>query len=235
MASSTVEQYIKTIYQQQERSDGNVVQMKRLSDAMEVTPGTATAMVKHLAERALVSYVPRKGVALTTRGRKLALTMVRRHRLIETFLEQVLGYDWSEVHEDAERLEHAVSDKFIQHIDIHLGHPDADPHGDPIPSENGIFEKRRTVPLDDCEAGDTVRISRLQNDDPAFLLLMKQQRLVPGESVVVTDVNRVAGTVSVRHRNSALPFTLGMEHGARILVETVRSGHASGSPGRQTP
>ena len=222
MATSTVEQYIKTIYQQEERMPGSVVQMKQLSDAMAVTPGSATAMVKHLAGRALVSYVPRKGVVLTAKGRRLALTMVRRHRLIETFLEQALGYDWAEVHEDAERLEHAVTDRFIQRIDAYLGYPDADPHGDPIPSESGAIERRSSIPLNHCDSGDSVRIARLQNNDPAFLLMMKEHRLVPGESFMVTDINQTAGTVTVLHEDTSSSFTLGMENSSRVLVE-VRS------------
>ncbi|TVR34211.1 MAG: metal-dependent transcriptional regulator [Spirochaetaceae bacterium] len=219
MATSTVEQYIKTIFQQEERARGRVVQMKQLSDAMAVTPGTATAMVKHLAERSLVSYVPRRGVVLTAEGRKLALTMVRRHRLIETFLEQVLGYDWTEVHEDAESLEHAVSEKFIQRIDAYLGHPEADPHGDPIPSESGAIERRTVIPLSRCDSGDSVRISRLRNDDPAFLLMMKEQRLVPGELFQVTEVNRTVGTVTVLHADASASFTIGIDNCSRILVE----------------
>jgi DtxR family transcriptional regulator, Mn-dependent transcriptional regulator len=220
VATSTVEQYIKTIYQQEESARGSVVQMKQVSEAMAVTPGTATAMVKHLAENSLVSYTPRKGVALTPKGKKLALTMVRRHRLIETFLEQVLGYDWAEVHDDAERLEHAVSEKFIQRVDSYLGHPGVDPHGDPIPSAEGLIDRQTSVPLNRCSAGDEVRISRLQNDDPAFLLMMKTQRLMPGETFVVTDMNETAGTVTLRHHESTNCFTMSTGNSARILVET---------------
>ncbi len=221
MPTSTVEQYIKTIYQQEERSSGEIVQMKQLSEAMGVTPGTATAMVKHLAQRQLIAYVPRKGVRLTARGRTLALTMVRRHRLIETFLENVLGYDWSEVHEDAEQLEHAVSDKFIERIDAYLGTPSVDPHGDPIPSAEGHIARRESIPLDRCATGDSVRIARLRNDDPAFLLMMKEQRLVPGEAFVVTDKNETAGTVTVQHDRGATPFTISMGNSTRIMVDAA--------------
>ncbi|TVQ24444.1 MAG: metal-dependent transcriptional regulator [Spirochaetaceae bacterium] len=223
MPTSTVEQYIKTIYQQEERCAQDIVQMKQLSEAMGVTPGTATAMVKHLAERKLIRYEPRKGVRLTAGGRELALLMVRRHRLIETFLENVLGYDLSEVHEDAEKLEHAVSDKFIERIDAYLGFPPADPHGDPIPSAEGHIARRDSVPLDHCETGDTIRVARLRNDDPAFLLLMKEQHLTPGEAFVVIDKNETAGTMTVRHdarsRGPITPFTISMGNSSRIMVE----------------
>ncbi|MEX2443974.1 MAG: metal-dependent transcriptional regulator [Alkalispirochaeta sp.] len=219
MPTSTVEQYIKTIYQQEERAPRETVPMKRLSEAMAVTPGTATAMVKHLASCGLVRYTPRKGVVLTTEGQKLALTMVRRHRLIETFLERVLQYDWSEVHDDAERLEHAVSDKFIQRIDAYLGFPATDPHGDPIPSADGSITRRNVVALNKCAPGDTVRISRVTNEDPAFLLLMKEQHLVPGTAVVVVDISETAGTVTVRYEDGAAPFTLSIATSTTIMVE----------------
>ena len=230
MATSTVEQYVKTIYQQEERATGAIVQMKQLSDAMGVTPGTATAMVKHLAERQLIAYVPRKGVRLTAKGRSLALTIVRRHRMIETFLENVLGYDWSEVHEDAEQLEHAVSERFIERIDAYLGHPSVDPHGDPIPSAEGHITRRSSIPLDRCETGDSVRIARLRNDDPAFLLMLKEQRLVPGESFVVTDKNETAGTVTVQHDQASTSFTISMGNSTRIMVDATGEDRANRRP-----
>lgn len=217
--TSTVEQYIKTIYQQSERAPRETVPMKRLSEAMSVTPGTATAMVKHLASRGLVRYTPRKGVVLTTNGQKLALTMVRRHRLIETFLEQVLQYDWSEVHDDAERLEHAVSDKFIERIDAHLDFPATDPHGDPIPLADGSITRTNVVALSQCNPGDTIRISRVKNEDPAFLLLMKEQSLVPGTTFTVSDVSETAGTVTVTHAEHSTPFTLSIGTAVTIMVE----------------
>ncbi len=218
MPTSTVEQYVKTIFQEEERTPGAIVPMKQISDAMEVTPGTATSMVKHLAERALVSYTPRKGVALTAKGRELALTMVRRHRLIETFLEQVLGYDWSEIHDDAERLEHAVSDKFVQRIDAYLGFPDADPHGDPIPSQEGVIEKRRTVSLDRCEVGSRFLVSRIGDNDSDFLAFMKQHRVIPGEPFELLQRNETAGTITFRHRDHTEPVTVGLSLGSRISV-----------------
>jgi len=113
--------------------------MKMLADTMEVSPGTATSMAKHLATLGLVDYQPRQGVILSAAGRSLAIRIVRRHRLIETFLEQVLNYDWSEVHTDAEELEHVVSDRFVERIEALLGYPEFDPHGDPIPRLDGTF------------------------------------------------------------------------------------------------
>lgn len=216
--SSTVEQYIKIIYGKQERSSFGIVGMKELADAMEVTPGTATAMVKHLHKNSLVEYIPRKGVSLTSQGSRLALTMLRRHRLIETFLEQVLGYDWTEVHADAEVLEHAVSEHFVERIDAYLGRPEVDPHGDPIPNAAGVINARPSVPLNSCNTEDTVVIVRFGHDDRDFLLLMKEYQITPGETFIITEINETAGTLSMRHVKSNKTITLGLGVGPQIFV-----------------
>ena len=140
MPSATVEDYIKHIYLVSEkRTSGDVadVAMGQVAEALGVVPGTATTMVKALSDAGLVEYEPRVGVQLTEPGRKLALHVLRRHRLIEQFLVEVLGFDWSEVHEEAEQMEHVVSDLLLERIDRYLGHPTEDPHGDPIPSAAG--------------------------------------------------------------------------------------------------
>src|SRR5215471_9542710 len=134
MPSSTVENYLKQIYLEQQSAQGELVSMGRLASVMNVVPGTATSMVKALADSGLVEYEPRSGARLTRGGQQLALHVLRRHRLVELFLVKVLGLDWSEVHEEAEELEHAISDKVLERIDQFLGHPSADPHGDPIPT-----------------------------------------------------------------------------------------------------
>jgi len=218
MPTSTVEQYIKIIYTQQEHLEKGVVPMKRLSEAMGVTPGTATTMVKHLSDVQLVTYHPRQGVLLTAKGEDLALRMLRRHRLIEAFLEQVLGYDWSEVHADAERLEHAVSDKFIDKLDRYLGYPEVDPHGDPIPSSSGSIESAVTVPLNTCTPGRRVRIVRLLDDDPDFLVCMKDYMIFPGEDFILQKSSAVAGTVTVEHLRTRGSATVGYGLAGRILV-----------------
>lgn len=221
MPTSTVEQYIKTIYLQFERLSSDLLPMKQLADAMEVTPGTATAMVKHLSQLNLVRYLPRKGVSLTDRGRALALTMVRRHRLIETFLEQVLGYDWGEVHQDAEQLEHAVSDKFIRRIDAFLGFPDSDPHGDPIPSEKGDIEASDAVPLNRCRTGSRIAICRVDNDNQDFLAMMKENLIVPGELFLLTDQNEIGGTLTITHCNTNHSCTISIDLSSRIQVRVM--------------
>src|SRR5580700_4576775 len=144
MATITVENYLKKLYLEQHAADGDRVAMGRLASAMGVVPGTATSMVKALSDSGLVEYQRRGGVRLTSRGEQLALHVLRRHRLVELLLVKVLGLDWSEVHEEAESLEHAISDRVLERIDAILGHPTVDPHGDPIPTSKGqLHEPRR--------------------------------------------------------------------------------------------
>src|SRR5215207_4136764 len=153
MASSTVEDYVKQIYVEQATAgDGGLVPMGKLAAAMGVVPGTATSMIQALAKSGLVEYEPRTGVRLTKGGEQLALHVLRRHRLVELLLVQVLGLDWSEVHAEAEELEHVISDKVLERIDALLGHPSADPHGDPIPSAKGKVADVRLASLADCPA-----------------------------------------------------------------------------------
>src|SRR3954468_18452916 len=163
MPSSTVEDYLKQIYlEQQAAGAGQLVPMGKLAVAMGVVPGTATSMVKALADSGLVTYEPRGGLRLTRGGEQLALRVLRRHRLVELFLVKVLGLDWSEVHAEAEELEHAVSDKVLERIDALLGHPSVDPHGDPIPPAKGRPQvSAQQSSLVECEAGKSYRVARV--------------------------------------------------------------------------
>src|ERR1044071_5249939 len=152
LPSSTVENYLKAIYHGQSALIGTdrLVSMGQVAAALAVTPGTATTMVKALAESGLVEYEPYVGVRLTTAGEKLAALVLRRHRLVELFLVQVMGYAWDEVHEEAELLEHVVSDRLIDRMDEMLGRPEADPHGDPIPDPDGIVKAQEAQNLLTC-------------------------------------------------------------------------------------
>ena len=218
MPTRTVEQYVKTLYLLEHLRPGNVVQMKTLSETMEVTPGSATAMVKHLHEVGLITYYPRKGAELTEAGRRLALRMIRRHRLLETFLERVLGYDWSEVHLEAEELEHAVSETFIERVDTLLESPRVDPHGDPIPRADGTVDAPHFLPLSEVPHGAEFEVARIGSDDGDFLTLMKDRGIVPGARFVLTEKNETAGTISVRGTETGVSFTLGYDLGQKILV-----------------
>ncbi|HYO10310.1 MAG TPA: metal-dependent transcriptional regulator [Tepidisphaeraceae bacterium] len=220
MATSTVENYLKTLYAEQQRAGGGLVAMGAVAAAMRVAPGTATAMVKALAESDLVEYEPRGGVRLTGKGEKLALHVLRRHRLVELFLVEVLGLDWSEVDEEAEELEHAISDKVLSKIDDLLGHPEVDPHGDPIPTAKGKVTHRSLMSLAECELGRAVRVARVIDQNPQFLQFVDRHSLRPGTEVVVRSRDDVADAVAVHPRNQP-SLTLGTKAAAKILVEAV--------------
>jgi len=198
MPTRTVEDYIKTIYVEQQRTTGgDLVGLGRLAHAMDVVPGTVTTMVRTLSDAGLVRYEPRVGVALSPAGEKLALHVLRRHRLVELFLTEVLKFDWAEVHVEAEELEHAISDKLLERLDAFLGRPTVDPHGDPIPSADGQIERREVIPLTQCMVGDRVRIARVDNQDAAFLNYINDAGLRPGTRLTVITTSSVAGAVMV--------------------------------------
>jgi DtxR family Mn-dependent transcriptional regulator len=219
MPSSTVEDYIKRIYQEQQGSPGELVAMGKVAAGMGVVPGTATSMVKALAEAGLVEYEPRGGTRLTAGGERLALHVLRRHRLVELFLVEMLGMSWTEVHEEAEDLEHAVSDKVIDRIDAVLGHPAVDPHGDPIPSATGAMKRPRLHALASCEPGTTARVGRIADQDPAFLSFLDQAGLAPGTQLELLTNNPHAGAVTLKPADRD-PVTLGSTAAAKILVRT---------------
>lgn len=218
MASSTVENYLKTIYLlQQDQPDGGLLPMGKLASAMQVVPGTATAMVKTLQKSNLVDYEPRDGVRLSDAGRELALHVLRRHRLVELLLVQLLGLDWSEVHEEAEQLEHVISDRVLERIDAVLGRPREDPHGDPIPTAHGqvpVFDLER---LDTCRPALPYTVARIADQDPDFLRYAERTGLVPGAPVCVLSRNQFADALTVQV-DDADPLTLGHTAAQKIMV-----------------
>jgi DtxR family Mn-dependent transcriptional regulator len=218
MPSSTVEDYIKQIYalqQQIVRTDR--IAPGQIASAVGVVPGTATTMLKSLAQSGLVDYESRQGVRLTTAGEKLALGVLRRHRLIELFLVKVLDFDWADVHDDAERLEHALSDKLVDRIDAFLGRPDYDPHGDPIPSASGKLKPRALVALVDAKIGQPMQIARVGDQDKDFLAYANQRGLVPGARVIVSEADRFGGVLSAIVDDRA-PITLGISAAGKLFV-----------------
>src|SRR4029079_2787486 len=171
LPSSTVENYLKAIYQGQSSlaDDARLVPMGQVAARLGVAPGTATTMVKALAESGLAEYEPYSGVRLTAAGEKLAGLVLRRHRLVELFLVQVMGMSWAEVHEEAEQLEHVVSERLIDRIDAMLGRPPHDPHADPIPDADGAITPRDFDSLLTCPLGTPLRVARITDQDPMFL------------------------------------------------------------------
>lgn len=218
MASATVENYLKQLLLEQQQFPGELVPMGRLAAAMGVTPGTATTMVKALVESDLVAYEPRGGVRLTRSGQALAVHVLRRHRLVEQFLVQVLGLDWSEVHDEAEDLEHAISDKVLERIDALLGRPKVDPHGDPIPTAAGKLPSVRLRSLGTCQVNTPLRIARMLDQNPAFLQFVDRHGLRPGAAVVVTARDDQADAVRIEVRSIGA-VTIGTSAATKILVE----------------
>src|SRR5712692_1007690 len=224
LPSSTVENYLKAIYQGQSAltSSERLVPMGQVAAAVGVTPGSATTMVKALAESGLAVYEPYSGVRLTPAGEKLAGLVLRRHRLVELFLVRVMGMSWAEVHEEAEQLEHVVSERLIERIDEMLGHPTHDPHGDPIPNPDGAIASRDLDTLLTCPIGQPLRVTRIADQDPAFLRFIEHNGLKPGQAIEVEARDTAADAVRLRGGNNRA-ITIGARAASKLLVERDQS------------
>ena len=224
MLSTAVENYLKHIYTLGQ-ADGpeRLVGMGRLAETLGVVPGTATAMVKRLAKARLLTYEPYGGVRLTSRGQAAALRVLRRHRLVESLLVHTLGLDWSEVHDEAERLEHAVSDKLLDRIDAVLGFPSVDPHGDPIPGADGSVRaaSATALPLADCAPGQQVRVERALDQDERFLRFIDAHGLRPGSTCELLARDDAADAITVRTMRHGQPITMGRAAALKLLVEPI--------------
>ena len=216
MATSTVENYIKAIYLECRKIEGDMLPIGRLAHSLNVVPGTATTMVKSLNEAGLVQYEPRVGTKLTTRGDVLALHVLRRHRLVELFLVEILNMDWSEIHEEAEQLEHVISDRVLAKIDDLLGHPQYDPHGDPIPSHSGQLHERNLQNLMNCEPGKETVVARVLDQGANFLQFAEKNGLMPGKPVKVITRDDIANAIEVE---TALGTTLTLGKQAAVKIE----------------
>ncbi len=225
LPSSTVENYLKAIFLGtagvRVGEAPSLLPMGQLASALGIAPGTATTMVKTLAESGLVRYEPYAGVALTSAGEKLAASVVRRHRLIELFLVQVLGFGWDEVHDEAEHLEHVVSDRLIARIDEMLGHPVVDPHGDPIPDAEGAVQHKNVQTLLTCPVNVSVTVTRVVDQDKAFLRFIERHDLKPGQSIVVEARDAASDSVRVRTKGTQ-PITIGARAASKLLVAGER-------------
>ena len=216
--SVTTEDYLKRIFTASEGTDRTLIGLGEVAHALGVTPGTVTTMMKSLSDAGLVEYHPRSGVILTESGRREAIDVVRRHRLIELFLVEVLKLDWTEVHEEAEVLEHAVSDRLLRRIDELLGHPTTDPHGDPIPDVNGEIVQPLGPTLAEAPAPSEVRVVRVEHDESSFLDFLKGAGLVPGAVIGVVERDADAGTVTVAVAGKQLPLSVQVAERLRVEI-----------------
>jgi DtxR family transcriptional regulator, Mn-dependent transcriptional regulator len=206
MPSLTIENYVKAIYLLATQGDGADVATGQIATALGVLPGTVTSMLKTLDDSKLATYTPYEGVRLTAAGRGLALRVLRRHRLIELFLTRTLDLAWDEVHEEAEHMEHAVSDWLVDRIDAYLGHPSTDPHGDPIPKADGTVAAGPDRVLADCAAGKFYRIARVTDQSPEFLRHVSQVGLEIGTEValVMNEPGRENVTIQLNGKDKKL-------------------------------
>ena len=193
--SRSVEDYLKAIYGLCE--SGDAASTSAIAEALDVQPASVTGMVKRLAESGLLEHVPYRGVRLTKRGAREALRVLRRHRILETYLCEKLGYSWDDVHGEAERLEHAASDALIERMAAALEFPRHDPHGAPIPTRSGDIESTDPATLADAQPGDRLRIRAVKDEHSADLRSMAEEGLVPGARVLVTETQRFDGAVEI--------------------------------------
>jgi DtxR family Mn-dependent transcriptional regulator len=223
LPSSTVENYLKAIYQGTAALPPQaLLPMGQVAAALGVAPGTATTMVKTLAESGLVRYEPYAGVSLTPAGSRLAALVLRRHRLIELFLVRVMGFAWDEVHDEAEHLEHAVSDRLVDKMDEMLGRPEVDPHGDPIPNADGLVKPQNVQTLLTCELNTPMTVTRVMDQDKSFLRFLEQHRLKPGEPIAVESRDSAADSVHIVASENRR-IVIGTRAASKLLVQQART------------
>jgi DtxR family Mn-dependent transcriptional regulator len=210
----SVEDYLKAIYRLS--PEGRPAATSDIARLLELSAPSVSGMVKRLSELGFLEHIPYKGVQLTEAGRRAALRMVRRHRLIEAYLVQFLGYSWDTVHVEAERLEHAVSDTLVERMAAALGHPVVDPHGDPIPSADGSIHETACTPLADVDIGETVEIRRVDESEPERLRYLALLGLVPGVVLTVLDRQPFGGPVTVESAGER--HSIGAELAQVVLV-----------------
>ena len=216
MPSISVENYLKAIYQL--GASGQRVKTKELAEQLEISLPSVTSMLKSLGQEGLVDYRAYKGVRLTDEGRQIALSVIRNHRLIEAFLVRTLGYSWDEVHEEAERLEHAVSDRLVDRIDRFLSYPRFDPHGDPIPDATGEIIDRDTEPLSEIGAGSGVHLERVLDQTPEVLRHLDRLGLRPHADLEVVEVLAVDGQMTLRIERTGEEVSISRLLASRVLV-----------------
>jgi DtxR family Mn-dependent transcriptional regulator len=215
VASLTIENYVKAIYQVTAQG-GQPAATGKLAEALGVSPGTVTSMLKTLSESGLAEYTPYEGAHLTDKGQALALRVLRRHRLIELFLVRTLNLSWDEVHEEAENMEHAVSDLLVDRMDAYLGYPAADPHGDPIPKADGTVAGISGRRLSDVGVGEAFRVARVVEQSSDFLRYLTEAGLQLGAEGTVVVNRAEAGVITIQC--GGRQTTLARDVAARLLV-----------------
>jgi DtxR family transcriptional regulator, Mn-dependent transcriptional regulator len=220
LPSSSVEDYLKAIW---ELSEEGAASTNDVAERLSFSAASVSNMFGRLREMGLAEYERYHGATLTEEGRAEALRLLRRHRLIETFLLECLGYSWKEVHEEAESMEHSVTDDFTERLAAFLGHPAQDPHGDPIPSADGTLEADVSFPLAAATQGQRVRIYRVGDEEPAKLAYLEELGLTPGRLFEVREVRALDGVVVVEDE-AAEPRSIGGPLAASVFVRSASEG-----------
>jgi DtxR family Mn-dependent transcriptional regulator len=223
--SLTIENYAKSILQICVNQNERPAATGQIAASLRVSPGTVTSMLKTLNESGLAEYTPYEGVRLTSSGRALALRVLRRHRLIELFLAKTLKMSWDEVHEEAENMEHAVSDRLIDRIDGFLDFPTSDPHGDPIPKADGSLTVSQARSLADWHVGQAFQLVRVLDQSPEFLRYLSVQGLPLGTEGTVEENCNSAGIVTVTIDKNAT--TISREVAEKLLVSNPANSHVN--------
>lgn len=206
--SQAVEDYLKAIYKLSTEGEG--ASTTRIAESLDVSSASATNMIKRLSKMGLVDYQSYKGASLTDSGRKIALEIIRHHRLLELYLLEVMGYSWDEVHDEAEKLEHHISEQFEDKIAELLDNPTHDPHGDPIPTKDGIMPEMEDESLVEAEEGHRYLISRVTNQDPELLRYLEKIGMLPGARLSVKSKAPFKG-----------PITLDLENNEQVIGHEV--------------
>lgn len=214
--SRSVEDYLKAIYGQSQL--GETAGTSELARVLDVQPASVTGMIKKLAEEGLLEHEPYRGVKLTAKGTREALKVLRRHRVIETFLVERLGYTWDDVHAEAERLEHTASEILIERMADALGNPATDPHGSPIPTSEGEIDSTVYQALSDVPAGTRITVRSVADEDPGRLRYFESVGLVPGATARVDSVGDADGTVTLTLGGDGGSLSIGPPAASRIRV-----------------
>jgi DtxR family Mn-dependent transcriptional regulator len=219
MWSHAVEDYLKAIFELEDETGRAAT--SALAERLKVSPASVTGMVQKLAESRprLVNYERHQGVTLTAAGRRIALEVIRHHRLIELYLQEALGYPWDQVHAEAEKLEHAISEEFEDRICAALGNPTIDPHGDPIPAKDGAIAVSSRVKLSQMEAGQSGRVARVRDEDPALLRYLAELGLVPNASLSIEARAPFEGPLHVLVEGAPPAHALGRSVTDQVFVE----------------
>lgn len=219
LRTEAVEDFLKAVYKMQRLHDP--VPTSRLAEELRIKQPSVTEMAKKLAEHGLLEYERYKGIRLTPSGRNIALEVIRHHRLLEMFLAEALGYSWDEVHEEADRLEHVISEQFEARMAAVLGHPEHDPHGDPIPDPTGQLPDSNSIALADAALNTPYTVHRIMDQSPDLLRYLAEIGIVPGAKVTITHVSPLDGPIHIKTPTAETAIAYEVAQTIWLLVMTV--------------